>query len=108
MATGLLGKADVIADTDTDIYEVPANAFAVASINICNRGLDVIKVSIALRDPDEISVAAKDYIEYEVDVLPSGAFERTGIVLQAGATIVVRSDTSAVTALVHGLETATN
>jgi hypothetical protein len=108
MATGILGKADILADTDTDIYEVPANAFAVASINICNRGVATVKVSIALRDPEELSVAAQDYIEYEVEVLPSGAFERTGIVLQAGATIVVRSDTSAVTALVHGLETATN
>lgn len=108
MATGILGKADLLANTDTDIYVVPTNAFAVISINICNRGLNTVKVSVALKDPEESLVAAQDYIEYEVDVLPSGAFERTGIVLQAGSTVVVRSDTSAVSALVHGLETATN
>ena len=37
MATGRLGVADLSATTNTTIYTVPTDNFAVVTVNVCNR-----------------------------------------------------------------------
>ena len=44
MASGRLGKADLVASTDTVVYTVPADTFTVATVSICNRGNQVVTI----------------------------------------------------------------
>lgn len=105
MANGILGTADLLAAADTTIYTVPVDTFAVVTISMCNRGGSSAGIRIAISDAD--TPTADEYLEFDAEILSSGVLERTGIVIQAGKKVVVRSDSVAVTAQVYGIETST-
>lgn len=101
MASGRLGKASIAANTDADVYTVPAGIVAAANVNICNTGAAAVKVRLAIRSG---ALAAADYIEHDADVPAGGVLERTGLALTAGETVVVRASASGVSVRVHGFE----
>jgi hypothetical protein len=105
MATGILGTADLAAATDTTIYTVPANTFGVVTVSLCNRGATSATVRIAVASSGTPSAA--EYIEFDSELLAKGVLERTGIVLQAGKVLVVRSNAISVSAVAYGIETST-
>jgi hypothetical protein len=105
MATGRLGTADLAASTNTTLYTCPTETFAVASISLCNRGSSSITARIAIAD--NTTPVDAEYIEYDVELLPKGVLERSGIVLSAGQNIVVRSSAVDVSAVAFGIETPT-
>jgi hypothetical protein len=105
MATGILGTADLAAAADTTIYTVPANTFGVVTVSLCNRGATSATVRIAVASSGTPSAA--EYIEFDSELLAKGVLERTGIVLQAGKVLVVRSNAISVSAVAYGIETST-
>jgi hypothetical protein len=105
MATGILGTADLGAGTDTTLYTVPADTFTVAAVNMVNRGTDPITVRVAVSDAG--APTNDEFLEYEATILPNNVLERTGIVLQAGKLLVVRSSASSCSAVAMGIETST-
>ncbi|MDC0002458.1 hypothetical protein OAP94_00385 [bacterium] len=105
MATGRLGASNMSAGTNTSIYTCPADTYAVASLNICNRGNQATSIRIAVAD--NATPALGEYIEYEVELLAKGVLERTGIVLAAGQIIVAYTSVANISAVVMGIETST-
>ena len=105
MATGRLGANDLAAATNTTVYTVPADTFAVITVGICNRNTSSRNVRLAISDTD--TPANSDYLEYDVEILGNGILERSGIVLQAGSKVVAYASGTATNVVVYGIETST-
>ena len=109
MATGRLGAADLSAATNTQVYDVPDNTFAVVTVSIVNRSASPVTIQVAIclaataACPD-----VSEYIEFDTTLSAKGVLERTGIVMAADQRLVVRSSGASVNAVVYGIETITS
>ena len=66
MATGRIGASDLTGGANTTVYECPTDNYAVASINICNRGNQATSVRIAVADL--ATPTNGEYIEYDTEI----------------------------------------
>lgn len=106
MATGILGTpSDLAATTNTTVYTVPADTFAIVTISICNRSTSTRDIRVALASSGTPGNA--EYIEYDTELVANGTLERAGVVVDAGKNIVVYANSTDVSAMVYGIETAT-
>lgn len=101
MSSGRLGKADLAAATDTDLYTVPAGTVATANVSFCNRTGAPIRVRLAVRNG---ALTNADYLEFDAEVPANGVLERTAIACEAGEIITARASAVGVSAVVRGWE----
>jgi len=109
MATGRLSAVDVGQLTEQVIYQTdgtdPGNT-ATVSINICNRSSTESTIfSLAVTDDgtlgDDLNAMV---LEHGMVLEPNGVFERTGVFVGAGQSVVIRTDTGNISAVVMGAE----
>jgi hypothetical protein len=102
MASGVLGRSDLSAATNTSVYTVPSAKLAVVNVSICNRGSSTASVRLAVSTSG--TPGAGDYIEYDQPVISAGVLERTGLVLAAGTVLVAYSSGASVSVVAYGFE----
>jgi hypothetical protein len=100
--SGILGKADLTAATNTTLYTVTAAKTGSFSVNFCNRNSTGVRVRLAMSVTSTPGVT--EWIEYDAVIDGNGILERTGLVLDATKLVVAYSDTANVTVMVYGFE----
>ena len=102
MPSGILGRNDLAATTNTAVYTVPSSKVSAVNLSITNRSANTVFVRVALSNSS--SPANADYIEYDSPIPPSGILERTGLVLDAAKVLVVYSSATSVSSVAYGFE----
>ena len=106
MATGRLNTPAQLGTGNTLLYTVPSGYYTVCNVSLTNTTTSSVTVRLAISTGSSPSTA--EFIEYDTVILGKGVFERTGLVLDAGKTLVaLASSGSAVNATVYGIETST-
>jgi hypothetical protein len=108
MATGRLGSSDLAAATYTLLYTVPANTYTAISVNFVNRANTQVSIRMSISATANIaSPIGSEWIEYNTVLTGNQVLERTGIIADTGANIVVWSSSALVTAYAYGIESST-
>ena len=102
MANGLLGFADLSANTNTTLYTVTSGLTGSFAVNFTNRNEFPIVISLAICATS--TPANGEYLLYNVEVDGNSSFERSGLVAQSGKLLVVSSSSTGASAQVYGYE----
>ena len=103
----VLGQAAPAADTNTDLYTVPASTSTVTStLTVCNSGATGATFRVAVR-PAGASLANAHYLYYGVQLQTGDSFAATiGLTLAATDVVTVRASTADLSFSLFGEETA--
>lgn len=104
MASGRLGAVDLSATTNTTVFTGVTDKITTANITVCNRNASPVTFRLAHIDGAIGALANEDYIEYDQPISANDSYEKTGVVVAAGHTIMAYSDTANVSVVAAGWE----
>lgn len=105
MAIGINSRADLSAGVNTTVATTPTSGKAqILTFSLANRSSSTGTFNLAVVNNGTTTPSAGDYLEYGSPISSRGVFERTGIVLQNGQTLVCNSSIASVSAVTYGLE----
>jgi hypothetical protein len=108
MATGRLGTPIKVGTTNTTLYTVPSGYYSVFNVSLTNTSSSAATITLYLAQT-AASPLATEAIEQQTTIVGYGVFERTGLVLQAGYSVVATSATGGViNGVIYGIETSTS
>ena len=102
--SGKLGSIDLAATSNTVLFTGAVDKVTTANINFCNRNSASVQVRIAIENGATGTPSASEYLEFDAIIPANGVLERTGLVISAGDSVVVYSNTSQVSVNAWGFE----
>lgn len=106
MATGRLGTPAQLGTTNTTLYTVPTGYYSVFNVSLTNTSSSAVTIKLALASTT--SPGVQEWIEQQTTIIGYGVFERTGLVLQAGYSVVALASVAAtINGVIYGIETST-
>jgi hypothetical protein len=102
MPSGILGRADLAATTNTTVFTVPATKVVSATVSFCNRNATPITVRLAVAESGTPNLA--DWLLYDVIIDGNGSLEKTGIVADEAEQIVAFASGTGVSVMAYGFE----
>lgn len=103
MASGRFGAEDLVANLAQSIAQGTTDRWTACSISLCNRNNVPVKVGIAITDAVN-TISNLEYIDKDVELLPSTVLERTGVAIKQGQYITVIADGARISATAWGVE----
>ena len=105
IAYKVLGQSNPSANTNTDLYTVPANTSAVCStLVVCNQAATGATFRVAVR-PSGAVIAAQHYLSYDVSLNANDSVTLTiGITLATTDIVTVRANSATVSFSLFGSE----
>lgn len=101
MTTGLLGSADLAANTLTTICTLPAGPQSF-TVNVCNRNATNVAIRIA-----PLAAAAtptnEEFFVFDSNLQANNVMQLSGLTSGSAKLVVVRSDTANVSVNVYGV-----
>lgn len=91
---GKLGSVDLVANTDTLLYENTTSSVVTANVRFCNRNNSDIKVRIAVGNGG--APAPADYVTYDTPTAANGVLDDTGRRVDPGEKVWVRANFNSV------------
>jgi hypothetical protein len=105
MAIGINSRVALSATTNTTIATTPASGKAqILTVSLANRTGTAGTFNLAIVNNGTTSPSAGDYIEISTPIAAYTVFEKTGIVIQNGQTIVAYASIAGISAVTYGLE----
>jgi hypothetical protein len=101
MAAGRFGAEDLIANLAQSLAQGTTDGMTVCSVNLVNRGNFPATVSIAITTTVN-TIQLLDYIEKDIELLPGGVLERTGVAIKQGEYITVETPNERISAVAWG------
>lgn len=99
---GILGTWDLFANINQAVYTNSFSSTSVVTVNLCNRGNNIANVRIAVATSATAPTNA-EWIAFNVEVPPKQVYEKMSILVPAGKSVVVRSNSADVNAVCYGI-----
>lgn len=102
MASGRLGVAAPVGNTNTTIYTVPVGKVATFNFSIANTSTAAISVRVAVASSG--TPITSEWVEYDTVIQPNDVLERTALVASANEQLVVIASATGLAVRAHGFE----
>jgi hypothetical protein len=99
---GRLGSVDLVADTNTLVYECPSGRFCLLAVGVANRIGSQVKIRLGITDSPNTNPATYEWFEYNTKINGFNALERNEITIGSEQRVIAYSDTAGVSVVIWG------
>ena len=109
MPIGINSRVLLAATTYTTVATTPASGkVQMLNVSICNQNSTSVTFRLAVVNNGSTTPATADFLEWNATISANNVYERSGIILQNGQTLVAYASTTNVSVVTYGLEDNTS